>query len=126
MARDASFLCMIPTRWKFPLIIWLLASVAGLVAWLDFPTVIRAPVVFLYVLVGTGMGWVRLLNVARGLAEWSLMTVLSLSIAAIAAIVMLYAGAWSPPLWLLFLIGVGMVGGALVAWQNPAPPKGEL
>jgi hypothetical protein len=117
---------MIPTRWKFPLIIWLLASVAGLVAWLDFPTVIRAPVVFLYVLVGTGMGWVRLLNVARGLAEWSLMTVLSLSIAAIAAIVMLYAGAWSPPLWLLFLIGVGMVGGALVAWQNPAPPKGEL
>jgi hypothetical protein len=111
---------MIPSRWRLPLAIWIFALIAWSAALLEFPTVIRAPAVFLYVLVGTGMGWIRLLNVARGLAEWSLMIVLSLSLAAIGAIGMLYAGAWSPPIWLTCLALFGAVGGALVAWRNPS------
>lgn len=108
-------------RWGLPLLI----ASSALMAWsamvLQVNPILRAPLVFIYVLIGTGMGWIRLLNIGRGIAEWTLAIALSLAIAALTSIGMLYAGQWSPEQWLALLAILGAIGALLAGWYNPQP-----
>jgi uncharacterized membrane protein len=90
----------------WPVLSVLLAAGAAAVVFaeVDFP--LRPVLVLAFLLVCPGMALVRHLRIGDGVTELTLAVALSFALIAIVPGAMLYAGAWSPRLALLVLIGI--------------------
>ncbi len=113
-------------RWGLPILI----IIGALLAWASIAfqalSLLRPALIFGYVLIGTGIGWIRLLNVARGVTEWALAIALSLAVATIAAMGMLYTDQWSPERWIALLAILGITGALLTGVYYPRSNVAEL
>jgi uncharacterized membrane protein len=95
---------------------WLALSVAAVslaaaaASLASAPTVIRAPLVLVFTLVGPGAALTPLLELADPLAEFSLAVGVSLALDVVIALVMLYAHAWTPEGALAILAAVSLAG----------------
>jgi uncharacterized membrane protein len=89
----------------------LAVAAAGLVV-AGATSVVRAPVVIAFVLLGPGVGLVPLLRLRDPTAELALAIALSLALDVLVALTMVYARVWSAEGALLILAGVALAGAA--------------
>ncbi len=97
----------------WPTVILLSATALGVLVVADLQSPIRAIVALGFLFLGPGMAFVPLLRIEDLLTELSLGVALSLSLDALVAGTMLYAGLWSPEWGLALLIVVSVVGASL-------------
>ncbi len=86
-----------------------IAAAATLAAFLDANAAIRAPIVIVFVLTAPGLALVRLVPVRDCMVVASLAIAVSIALATLVPLVLLYAGLWSPHAALAVLAGVAMV-----------------
>lgn len=101
---------MTRSAWLWPIVITLSALSAGLLVFADIQSPLRAPVIWWFLFVCPGMAFVRALRFEDRIAAWSLAIALSLTLDALVAGALLYAGRWSPPIGLAVLIGLSLIG----------------
>lgn len=117
-------------RW-WPGIIFISAVATGLMTFLEFESVIRAVVAFWFLLVCTGMAWIRLLKIEGWLTELTLAIGLSIAMSTIVSEFFVLAKAWSSRSSLLILIAATLVGVLLQLIQihrlatDTTPPVGS-
>ncbi|MDQ3781242.1 MAG: DUF1616 domain-containing protein [Chloroflexota bacterium] len=97
----------------WPTVILLSATALGVSVFADLQSPLRAILALGFLFVCPGMAFVPLLRVEDVLTELSLGVALSLSLDALVAGTMLYAGLWSPEWGLALLIVVSLVGALL-------------
>lgn len=90
------------------------------------PEIVRAPIVFWFLLVCPGMAFVRLLRIDNLLILWTLAIALSLALSTLVPTFMLYIGAWSSFNTLLILAIASAIGALLeIFWLRPVA-NGEV
>ena len=110
-------------RWLWPAVIALSAIAVAAVTFGGGAPALRPAIALWFLAICPGMALVRLLDVGDTAAELTLAIALSLILDAIVAIVILYAGLWSPRAGLLVLIALSLAGAALqVARPRTAAP----
>ena len=105
----------------WPVTILVSALLVDLAVLLNFPFILRYPLVFWFLLVCPGMAFMPLLELDDGLAEWVLAIALSLAIDLVLALVMVYTGWWQYAWGLLILIMLCLVGISLQVKKIPPP-----
>ncbi len=99
--------------WFWPVLIILSGALALYVTQREIDSPLRPVITLWFLLVCPGMAFVRLLRLGDRFAEWSLSIALSLALAAIVAMQMVYTGLWSPQWGLAALVVVSLVGAIL-------------
>lgn len=99
--------------WLWPAIIILSTVAVSLVTFVVPDIPLRPLIVMWFLFVCPGMVVVQFLRLNEPVAEWTLALALSLSIDAIVADILLYAGRWSPTVILIILIGFSFSGAFL-------------
>lgn len=97
-------------KWLWPGILAASALVIVLLFAADLHTPLRPFFALWFLLVCPGMSVVRVFDVQERLLEWVLAIALSISLAGIISIVMIYTATWSPLWGLLILVGVTLAG----------------
>jgi hypothetical protein len=94
----------------WPIVIVLSALAAGLVNFV-FPDLVVRPIIALWFLcVCPGMMIIRFFRLKEPITEWTLAIALSLVIDAAVAGIQMYSGNWSPPITLVIIMGICIVG----------------
>ena len=102
-----------PFAWPIVVMVSTVAALTGFAVGLGPPV---APLLALWFLgVCPGIGWVRLLRMSDPLAEMLLAVALSLSIGAVASVVLFSVGAWSPGLALILTAVAALTGAGAAA-----------
>jgi hypothetical protein len=96
-----------------PVFVTAAATAAVLAALAGFPPMLRAPLVFFFVLTGPGAAIAHLLNLRDPLAWLTVMVAGSIAIAVVASEAMALARVWSPN-GLLVVLAVAATSGVLV------------
>ncbi len=102
-----------PNKLIWPLLIILLAGMAGITAWLGPASPFRAVVLSLFMLIAPGLAFTRLFSFRDLLAEIVLAIATSLVIGTLLAEFMVFTHAWSPNAGLAVLILLSLVGSSL-------------
>jgi uncharacterized membrane protein HdeD (DUF308 family) len=97
-------------KWLWPGTLAASALIMGLLFFADLHTSLRPIVALWFLLVCPGMAIVRIFDVQELVLEWVLAIALSISLAGIISIVMIYTATWSPAVGLLILIGLTIAG----------------
>lgn len=100
----------LPSLWS--LLIVLFAVAAAIFAFAAADAQLRPAVVLAFLLICPGMMLVRFIHLREPVFEWALALALSLTVDAIVAGILLYAGRWSPTSAFMILVGL-TVGGVL-------------
>jgi uncharacterized membrane protein len=94
----------------WPVVIILSALVANLVNFV-FPDLVGRPIVVMWFLcVCPGMMLIRFFQLKEPVTEWTLAIALSLAIDAAVAGIQMYSGHWSPPITLVIIMGICIIG----------------
>jgi len=94
----------------WPAVIILSALAAGLVNFV-FPGLVGRPIVLLWFLcVCPGMMLIRFFQLKEPVTAWTLAIALSLAIDAAVASIQMYSGYWSPPIALVIIMGICIIG----------------
>ena len=94
----------------WPVVIILSALVANLVNFV-FPDLVGRPIVVMWFLcVCPGMMLIRFFQLKEPVTEWTLAIALSLAIDAAVAGIQIYSGRWSPPITLVIIMGICIIG----------------
>lgn len=104
---------MRPHPWKWAVACAALGGLAIALVLLDVNTVVRAPVVLMFVLLCPGLAIVRLLRIGDIATELSLAVALSLSLAGGVSLIQAYTATWSPTGGLLVIAGITLVAVAV-------------
>ncbi len=95
---------------SWPVVIILSCLAASLVNFV-FPDLVGRPIVVLWFLcVCPGMMLIHFFQVKEPVTEWTLAIALSLAIDAAVAGIQLYSGHWSPPITLVIITGICIIG----------------
>ena len=101
------------SRWVWPVVILCSAVTSGLFFYLAFASTFRLITTLWFLLVCPGMAFVRLFQFDETYYEWTLAIALSISLDAIVACILLYAGFWSIELGLWIVILTSLLGAML-------------
>src|SRR5437773_4431266 len=94
----------------WPVVIILSALAASLVNFV-FPDLVGRPIVVMWFLcVCPGMMLIRFFQLKEPITEWTLAIALSLAIDAAVAGIQVYSGHWSPPITLVIIMGICIIG----------------
>jgi hypothetical protein len=94
----------------WPVVIIFSALAASLVNFV-FPDLVGRPIVVMWFLcVCPGMMLIRFFQLKEPVTEWTLAIALSLAIDAAVAGIQVYSGHWSPPITLVIIIGICIIG----------------
>ena len=94
----------------WPVVIILSALAASLVNFV-FPDLVGRPIVVMWFLCACpGMMVIRFFQLKEPVTEWTLAIALSLAIDAAVAGIQLYSGHWSPPITLVIITGICIIG----------------
>jgi hypothetical protein len=93
-----------------PLGVALLTSVASMLVLVDFHSPVRSALVAAFVFLCPGLALVRLLRLEEPLFELTLGIALSLALAGLVSVALLYAHAWSPGKGLAILAAIALGG----------------
>ena len=94
----------------WPMVIIFSALAGGLVNFV-FPDLPGRPIILLWFLcVCPGMMLIRFFDLKEPVTEWTLAIALSLAIDAAVAGIQMYSGHWSPPIALVIIIGICIIG----------------
>src|SRR6185437_11981265 len=110
---------MMQRSWLWPTAIVLSALAAGLTNFLlpDLP--VRPIIEMWFLFVCPGMMLIRFFQLKEPITEWTLAIALSLVIDALIAGLQMYSGHWSPPLTLVIIISICLIGEITqVAWTT--------
>jgi hypothetical protein len=94
----------------WPALIAVSAIVAAVTMLTGSESPLRVASSFVFLLVGSGMAWVRLLRIRDALIELTLAVALSIALGVIVTQIMIYLRIWSPEWGLLALICLSVVG----------------
>ncbi|CAA9570966.1 MAG: hypothetical protein AVDCRST_MAG49-3609 [uncultured Thermomicrobiales bacterium] len=97
--------------------------VVGILTFADVESPVRSAVSLWFLIACPGMAVVRLIGVGETAVELTLAVALSLALDTLVAMVMLYAGMWSPEGSLAVLIGVSLVGAGLQILRTERAPS---
>ena len=97
-------------KWFWQIVITLSALAASLVNFV-LPDLVGRPIILLWFLcVCPGMMLVRFFQLKEPVTEWTLAIALSLAIDAAVAGIQVYSGHWSPPITLVIIMGICIIG----------------
>lgn len=97
----------------WPVVILLSSTAVGAAVAMPLPPVVRVPLVFWFMFVIPGMAFVRLFRLRSTVIEWVLAVALSLTLATLVSLVLLYTFNWVPVWGLLVLIVLSVLGALL-------------
>lgn len=100
-------------RALWPPVLLFSALLAGVLAFANLDSPLRAVIVLWFMLVCPGLALVRLIRLADPVAELAVGVAASVALATLVASALLYAGLWSPQAVLAVLIGATVTGVAL-------------
>lgn len=97
-------------RALWPPVLLFSALLAGVLAFANLDSPLRAVIVLWFMLVCPGLALIRLAHLADPVAELAVGIALSVALASVVAAALLYAGAWSPQAVLGVLIAATVTG----------------